>query len=59
MIECNSIYRRFGLFVLFGFCRSSLSLAPSVYRYRLELAGDVPDEGSGVEGYVRVVADLV
>ena len=31
----------------------------SVDGYSLELAGDVPDEGSGVEGYIRVVAYLV
>lgn len=26
---------------------------------RLELACDVPDQGSGVEGYIGIVADLV
>ena len=38
---------------------ASLILAPSVNGDRFELTGDVPDQGSGVEGYVRVVADLV
>lgn len=38
---------------------ASLILAPSVNGDRLELTGDVPDQGSGMEGYVRVVADLV
>jgi hypothetical protein len=57
MIEYNSITRQFCVFVLFG--SADQPSTGSVYGDCLELAGDVPDQGSGVKGYVRVVAYLV
>lgn len=57
MIEYNSITRQFSVFVLFG--SADQPSTGSIYGDRLELACDVPDQCSGVKGYVRVVAYLV